>query len=369
MSAGGTSPQVVVAALGVPVGIPATGATAERLRRQWSRALTDAPARTVVDLGSLDASDEVAHDYAVTSRVTLAALDATRGTRLNLHAGVVADPAGRAISLVGASGSGKTTAVHHLARRLGYLSDETTSLDDDLRVHPHPKPLSVITDPAAPLAKSSLSPDDLDLVTPPASARLHRLVLLRRGPDDDGLRPLPPAHAIAEVVAQTSSLALLPHPLLRLAETFDAVGGVWELRYTEVEHWLDALVDLLDAAPQPAYARTHHPGTHPGTHPAADPTPAPVPGAWSRVPWHDAVEFDEELVVMVGAQVHVLAGLGVALWLALATPRPASELLAEVTAAWGPHPDAARLVEEALEMLAGEGMLVRPAPVTGQTPG
>ena len=50
MSSQATPPEVVVDALGVPVGIPVTGAAAARLRRQWSRALTDRPPATVVDL-------------------------------------------------------------------------------------------------------------------------------------------------------------------------------------------------------------------------------------------------------------------------------------------------------------------------------
>lgn len=347
----GASPEVVVEALGVPVGIPVTGEAAARLRRQWSRSLTDRPAATVVDLSQLDAAHAVVHDYAVTSRVTLAALDATAGSRLNLHAGVVADEEGRALAVVGASGSGKTTAVQMLARRLGYLSDETTSVDDRLLVHPHPKPLSVIADADAPLVKESLSPDDLGLVHPPARAYLHRLVLLRRGEGDSGLVPLAPAHAIAEMVSQTSSLVHLEHPIRRLADTLDACGGVWVLHYRELEHWLDALVDLLDAEGQPPLPRLHHPG---------EDSVAERPGSWARVPWRDAVEYDDELVLMVESRVHVLAGLGVVLWLALEVPRTADELVAEVQGLWGAHPEAGTLVCGALGLMADEGMLRPP---------
>ncbi|NYE35803.1 hypothetical protein F4692_000907 [Nocardioides cavernae] len=342
---------VVVEAMGVPVGIPVTGSTAERLRRQWSRALTERDAATVVDLDGLDPGDAVAHDYAVTSRVTLAALDATAGQRINLHAGAVADDEGRALALVGASGSGKTTAVHRLARRLGYLSDETTSIDERLVVHPHAKPLSVIDDPDVPLVKQSLSPDDLDLVRPPATSYLHRLVLLHRGDGETGLVPLAPAHAIAEMVAQTSSLVQLQHPMLRLADTIDACGGVWGLHYDEFEHWIDALVDLLDTEGQPPLPRLHHPGTD---------TVEAAAGAWSRAPWRDAVEYDDELVLMVGSRVHVLAGLGIVLWLALETPCTLDELVEEVRELWGEHPDAVTLVTGALELMADEGMLRPP---------
>jgi len=359
---------VVVEALGVPIGIPVSGEAAARLRQQWSRALTDSPAATVVDLTQLDTDDEVAHDYAVTSRVTLAALDATAGRRINLHAGAVADEQGRALVVIGPSGSGKTTAVQLLARRLGYLSDETTSVDDDLAVHPHPKPLSVITDRDAPLVKHSLSPDDLDLLRPPPSTHAHRVVLLHRGDAEVGPVPVTPAHAIAEIVAQTSSLARLEHPVRRLADMIDACGGVWALHYREVEHWLDDLVGLLDVEGRPPLPRRHHP--HPGGHAGPDAGPDAGPaaggeggssGAWSRTPWRDAVEYDDELVLMVDSRVHVLAGLGVVLWLALETPLTTDRLVADVQELWGAHPDAATLVGEALGLLAAEGLLRAPA--------
>lgn len=348
-------------ALGVPVGISVSGDVAARLRRQWSRALTDRPAATVVELTHLDTDDAVAHDYAVTSRVTLAALDATAGLRVNLHAGAVADETGRTLVVIGPSGSGKTTAVQLLARRLGYLSDETTSVDDDLVVHAHPKPLSVITDRDAPLVKHSLSPDDLDLLRPPPSAHLHRIVLLHRGADEVGLVPVAPARAIAEIVAQTSSLVRLEHPVLRLADAIDACGGVWSLHYREVEHWLDDLVGLLDADARPPLPRLHHPGPGPGAGFGTVGDGGRASGAWSRTPWHDAVEYDDELVVMVDSRVHVLTGLGIVLWLGLAEPLATDRLVAVVQELWGPHPDAATLVGDALDLLAAEGLLRAPA--------
>ena len=351
MSDEAPSPAIVVEALGVPVGIAASASVADRLRRQWSRALTDRDAQTVVDPGQSGSDGDVASDYALTSRVTMAALDATAGSRLNLHAGAVADDQGRALTLIGPSGSGKTTAIALLATRLGYLSDETTSVDDDLVVHPHAKPLSVITDPAEPHVKQSVSPDDLALVRAPADCRLHRIVLLHRGDDDRGLEPAAPALAIAEIVEQTSSLALLEQPIMRLMQAIDACGGVWGLHYREFGDWVDELVALLDRDPQPAPARTHHPGRE------ADPA---VPGAWRRTEWLDAVEYDEDLVVMVGDRVRVLGGLGVITWLALESPRTADEVVAEATALWGAHPDARRLVEEALDILAEQGVVHPP---------
>lgn len=351
MSSEGTPPEVVVEALGVPVGIPVTGIDAERLRRQWSRSLTDRAAETVLDLDRLPGNDTVENDYVITALVTMAALDATAGRRINIHAGAVADEAGRVLAVVGPSGSGKTTAVSLLATRLGYLSDETVSLDESLAVHGHPKPLSVITDPANPQVKRSVSPDEIGLLHPPEDSRLHRIVLLHRGEDDSGLVPLAPAYAIAEMVVQTSSLVEVEQPILRLMDAIDACGGVWSLRYSEIGARLDELVGLLDRDPQPSPARAHHPRGSVGKE---------APGAWRRAPWLDAVEFDDELVLMVDTEVRVLAGLGLLLWLALAVPRTLDELVAETTGAWGEHPDAETLVADALSLLADDNLLLPP---------
>ena len=333
------------------IGIPISGDGVARLRRQWSRALTDRVATAVVDLDKLAIEDDVVRDYAITSLVTRTALDATAGLRINIHGGAVADAQGRVLAVIGPSGSGKTTAVRLLASRLGYLSDETVSINESLLVHGHPKPLSVITDPDNPRRKDSLSPDELGLLHPPATSHLHRIVLLHRGDDDAGLTAMDPAYAIAEVVEQTSSLVQLEHPILRLAETLDACGGAWSLRYREIADQVDELVGLLDREPRPAPARVHHPGD----------TPRPVvPGAWRRTQWLDAMEYDDEVVLMIGDRVHVLAGLGVVAWLALASPRTLDELVDEATTLWGGHADARRLVEEALDMLAEQGLVQPP---------
>lgn len=354
MGSEGATPEVVVEALGVAVGIPVTGADAVRLRRQWSRAVTDRVSTTVVDLTGIASEEQVVRDYAITSLVTLAALDATAGRRINLHAGAVADDQGRALAVIGPSGSGKTTAISLLAARLGYLSDETVSIDEALLVHPHPKPLSIITDLEAPRLKQSISPDDLDLRRPPGRTHLHRIVLLRRGAGDAGLVPVPTPRAIVEMVEQTSTLVQVEHPIHRLATAIDSCGGVWGLDYVEFADRVDDMVGLLDREPQPAVEHLHHPF-------GADAVVGPVAGAWSRAPWTDAEEYGDELVLMVGDRVHVLAGLGVVVWLALATPSTPDELVAQAQALWGEHPGASGLVAEALAVMAEQGLVRPPA--------
>lgn len=342
---------VVVEALGVSVAIPTDARHVERLRHQWSRALTERPAEVTIDTASLP-DGEAASDYATTSLVTMAALTETAGRRLNMHAGAVADATGRALVVIGASGAGKTTAISHLAQRLAYLTDETVSLDDELVVHPHPKPLSVIADRATPHIKATVSPGDLGLVEPSGTARLHRVVLLRRGDEPARLVALDAPLAIVEIVEQTSSLVLLEHPIERLARTLDACGGAWALHYSEIEEWLDPLVDLLDGLPQPPRAYVHHPSVAPGR--APDHT-------WRRSAWHDAVQYDDQLVLLVGDTAHLLAGLGVVTWLALASPQTTDALVGHAQEVLGEHPDAPALVRGALDELADRGLLLPPA--------
>ncbi|MCW2834721.1 MAG: hypothetical protein JWN68_2674 [Nocardioides sp.] len=342
---------VVVRVLGVAVAIPAHDAlAASRLRHQWARALTTAPAEVVADASGLVGMEPEQHDYTMTSRVTLRALEATAGTRLNVHAGAVADSAGRALAVVGESGMGKTTAINALARRLGYLSDETVSVSPDLTVHPHAKPLSVITDRSRPDNKASVSPDDAGLLIAPEHATLRRIVLLRRGQGNAGLVPLTTPQAMVEIVPQTSSLVLLGHPLLTLGEIIEGCGGAFALHYEEVDDHLDNLIHLLS---EPDRARC--PVIH---HPPVDPPPAD-PGQWSRHPWLDAVQYDDELVVMVGDTAHLLAGLGSTIWLALAAPMTDAGLVAVAEAEHGPHPDAGALIEAALAELHGHGLVTQ----------
>ncbi len=213
-------PQVApldVRVMGVVVRIAAEDAeTRDRLARQWSRARVettdDDPAVTLTVAPSVPAS-EAASDYLLTTRVTLAGLTATAGRRLNLHAGGLADDRGRVLALVAASGTGKTTATRVLAQRLGYVSDETVSVDPDGTVTPHPKPLSVVTDPRRPMDKEQLSPDDLGLVPTPAAGRLARLVVLHRDPEAPrGLVLLGALRGMLDLIEQSSSLAQLAGP-------------------------------------------------------------------------------------------------------------------------------------------------------------
>ena len=244
-----------VRAMGVTVEIAVPDQqTRDRLAHQWSRAVVEAPdepaqARTTARPAPGDT--EAFRDYMVTTQVTMEALRATAGRRINLHAGGVADERRRVLAVVGPSGTGKTTATLALARRLGYVSDETVSIDPDGTVAPHPKPLSVIIDPQRPRREG-------------ASCR-RTISGSSRPPTRDGSpawsscsveprarRVWPgstPREGMLQLIEQSSSLAELPRPLHAMVELIEGCGGLWALTYEEIDDHVDELVGLLADPP------------------------------------------------------------------------------------------------------------------------
>ena len=73
------------------------------------------------------------------------------------------------------------------------------------------------------------------------------------------------------------------------------------------------------------------------------------------------MQYDDELVLLVDDTAHLLAGLGVVTWLALATPQTTDALVEHALDLLGEHPDAPGLVRGALDELAERGILLAPA--------
>ena len=281
-----TSPPAVpplhVRVMGVRIAIAADDhETRDRLAHQWARAVVPTSGETAarrVPAPTAPAEETDARDYAVTTQVTLAALIVTSGQRFNLHAGGLADDRGRVLAIVGKSGAGKTTATRLLAERLDYLTDETVSIAPDGVVHPHAKPLSVITDADRPGNKEQLSPDDLGLRPTPDTGRMARFVALRRGvPDPRGLVRLESIEGLMNLIEQSSSVAEAADPLVTLLSLVDATGGVWALEYDEIHEHLDDLERLL-AEDVPPVVRPR-PRRHPRD--ARDTDRRPADGTWS----------------------------------------------------------------------------------------
>lgn len=346
-------------AFGVLVAVlPPDASTRRRWARQWSRLLSASPAEradTIVDAEhvgsdvSLDASD-----YSLTTRVTQAALEHVGARRLSLHAAGLADGEGRVLALVAASGTGKTTAARILGTTLGYLSDETVSVGAGLDVRPYPKPLSVVTAPDRPGHKSQHSPDELGLLRPVTTGTtLHRLVVLDRaaGHDQHGLEPLSIAEAIPLVLPQTSYMTSFEQPLLALTHVLRVGGGPWLLRYADITEHVTDLHRLLTDPDDPPETFTHHPG--------CASLSEGLEGSFARVPWHDAVEFEEAVVVLIEETAYNLDHLGATVWLALDKPADLAWLVAAAEHRHGDHPDSPGLIHDAVEVLVQAGIVRR----------
>jgi hypothetical protein len=183
--------------------------------------------------------------------ITRIALTSRREDLVMVHACAVGDPTtGAAAVLFGPSGIGKTTLARALCTDLAYLSDETAGIaEDDLRVVPYPKPLSVLDSPGDDL-KEQLSPARLGLRGGDGTTyRLRALVQLCREPDHVGeavLEPLPIIDALPELVSQTSFTRQMERPLHRLAALAGRVGGVRRVTYAEAAQLRPLVRALLD---------------------------------------------------------------------------------------------------------------------------
>lgn len=321
--------------------------------------------------------------YAVSRGVTIASIHRRSGQCLLLHAAGLATLDGGTVALVAASGTGKTTASRVLGRSLGYVSDETVSVEHDLRVLAYPKPLSVVVDPDAPHGKHESSPDELGLGRAVADLSLSATVVLHRSSEvtTPVLEAISLIEAMGEVLPQTSALPSLDRPLDRLATALTTGHGPWRLTYRDIADCVEIIGDL-------AHRRFPEGLPHEVTwtwvegDPASDPIPAtdliPAPDdgsgrdddghddgeptAWRRARFRDAVVSDGSALVMLDRVPVTLPGMAAVVWLAAAGPTTLEDLVAAATAALGPHPDATALVGATVASLVERGVLLAAHP-------
>ena len=171
---------------------------------------------------------------ALLSQLTIRAIKAAAGTRLMLHAGV-ADADGRVVAPRRPSGMGKTTASVYLSRHgFGYVTDETVSIGRDGDVLPFGRPLSL----RRPVGEIQKSPDELGMGVPSGDLSIARIVLLDRAPgqaDPPTLTAVPLVDALLELIPQASALAKLPDPLRFMSRVVDRCGGVLRLTYGDMD--------------------------------------------------------------------------------------------------------------------------------------
>ncbi|WP_314505795.1 ABC transporter ATP-binding protein [uncultured Microbacterium sp.] len=283
------------------------------VREAWADALADAdaePVDTVTPYGSA----RVHMLSSLSQQVTLAAIEAARGRAWMLHAAGVASPEGQVVVLVGPSGRGKTTASRALGAVYGYVSDETIAIDDDGRVWPYRKPLSVIEDPAAP--KTQLPPSALGLQpVPDAELRVAAVVLLDRdpdGPEDPVIEQTDVGDALEDLISQTSFLHNQPAALRFITALATATGGIRTVRYREAATLPPVIASLM----RPAAPIVVHPRPAHVVVPAAPEGPR-----FSRVEVADEAAVDDPdrialLTIREHGQGHVtlLGGIAPAVW-------------------------------------------------------
>ena len=346
------------------------------LLRLWERARVDADGgpggrpfvvrRTEAGILEVDgALHRVPDDdlpYAVSRALTVASIHRRAGECLMLHAAGLATAGGGTVALVAASGTGKTTASRVLGLALGYVSDETITVEHDLTVRAYPKPLSVVVDPDAPHGKHERSPDELGLVRAPRELSLSATVLLRRSPDVAApvVEPIPLVEAMAEVLPQTSALPSLDRPLDRLAIALTTGHGPWRLTYRDIADCVDLVADLAHGRfpDGPPHEVTWTWLEGPTVSPPVGAREDGAPTTWTRAPFRDAVVSEGSAIVMLERVPVTLPDMAATVWLAAAEPATLADLVDAATAAHGPHPDAASLVRATVESLVERGLLL-----------
>lgn len=391
---------------------------ADETRDRWGRCvdlaadpgtirLDEEPTTVRVGLGDLPAtaatgsvvtaSDPERLPYVLSREITRLGLTRLRGRAGLLHAAALADAEGRAVVLVAPSGGGKSTATRVLGERLGYVTDESVVLLADGRIAPHPKPPSLVIDPADRWHKAEPAPDEVGLGPTPAAPRIAALLTLGRDPDatHSRIEPVGLLDQLLAVLPETSSTWWLDDGLDRLARAVTAGGAPARLVYAEVDTCHDLVAEhLAQAAPaEPTWE--HLPPTAPERLPRDDEVSAPQTshsptamrtdqamgsetshsptamrreGAADRVVrarWSDAIASDGEVLVLAGPRPLRLAGPGAVVWRAAREPVTVADLTTTVVAELGEHPEADRIVGAAVADLIDHGALRRvasPAP-------
>ena len=263
--------EVTLDALGIPLVVRAHGSmayvVADAVEHAWSRCVVEAPtdgrdalqvdvlvdsdaliARWAAGRGWVAATslDVLMHDLSpsITGRV----VEHLAGRALVLRACALADPAsGATVVLVGPRGVGRSTAAARLGADLGYVSDEVVAVGDGGEVVAFPKPLS-LPDGDGHLTVQ-VSPDDLDLVRPPASLHVAAVAVLDRlpdGPTVPAVEPVDLQDAIPTLAGHTTYLDILDQPVRRLRALLAGVGGAVRLSYRDHADLLPAVRTLLD---------------------------------------------------------------------------------------------------------------------------
>ncbi|WP_164878170.1 hypothetical protein [Microbacterium enclense] len=344
--------DIAIEALGVAIDADVEASTPDQVLTAITHAWRDCDTSAETASRRLELPAEMFRDLEqglsdLSTRVTLEALDALRGTRLLLHAAGVAAPDGRVLAMVGPSGRGKTTASRHAGRRFGYVSDESVAVDANLTVWPYRKPLSVIVEGKS--VKQQIAPSDLGLLPlPDAPLHLSGITLLDRDPatTSPGAQHVDLIDAICEMTPQISYLPELPNPLQYVARIVDRLGAVTRLIYRDATDLPDLITEMF-AAPAPAAQSW-----------SAAPPASPA-GPWEVSPVDDAILVDGRACILQDGTVTALDERGCLVWVKYREGATVTEITDAAVAAFGTpaHASARALIEQTIDELRAHGLL------------
>lgn len=357
---------------------------APAVAQMWERCLVEPSVFGVCQ--RLSAFDEHTDEQDLTrlygNQIAAASVDqglhSALGELLLFHAAGLARPDGRVLTLVAASGTGKTTAARALGQHFGYVSDEVVAAELDGTIHAFPKPLQILVDKGAP--KHAFGPQELGLQSAGEQLRLGPIILLnRQAGEKPRLERHPYDEALAKIVPQTSSLHRLPQPLRHLCRHFDSCGGVWQLTYGEISDAVDMLREASFAPLEEAPVWEGVPLTDPGSDPLTTTCPqtpvnsetpvtagfatSPQPesaATWQRADVLDAIRYGDTTSVLLGQRFIVLQGPGQVVWELTDSPRQFGDIQVALVKAFGPHQQAEHITGEILGTMVNEGLLQGP---------
>ena len=207
-----------------------------------------APARFAY-LQVAEGSEDVAAER-LTVEVTLKMLEQLSGEKSLFHAAALGHQATQTgMILIGPSGRGKTTASRFLGQHFLYLSDETAVIDRSYRMHPYPKPLSVIVEQGKPKQQINPLEEGMNALSPTDSEiELAHMILLNRqeGISEPYFERVSLADALLSMVSETSGLDVSQQGLAQLNELVNHCGGVLRINYTEISDTLPLFTSLFE---------------------------------------------------------------------------------------------------------------------------
>jgi energy-coupling factor transporter ATP-binding protein EcfA2 len=367
-------------ALGVPItvtfGAGVDDQAAAHVREIWAAARSSSPVATRTLRASIESGSGreragadlvIARNLrglesALSSRITLAAIEERKHDLLMLHGCAVADETGAVYAFVGPSGRGKSTLSRSLARIAQYVTDETVGISRDGTVLPHPKPLSIIDPGAGDGVKTQVAPANLGLREASGlDLRIERVFLLDRRPDAAGvtLEGITLADSLEHLVPQLSYLPSLPQPLHRLAELYDRVGGFAVLTYSEADDVTAAFAAGDLTALEPHEWEETFTSDRLAAAASTETGDDAEATRFERMPMIDSIVTDGRLCLLRDSTVTVLDGIGPTVWALSERPRSLDELVRSVVHVHGEPADgdAGQLVAVTVAELVDAGVL------------